>query len=74
MSLIDDEQLKAAHAAWAEASAAYCQAARVMSEAQERRDRPASEAAYQDALDAHDDWHERSQELCRLVGRLLGAT
>jgi hypothetical protein len=74
MPLIDADQLKAAHAAWALASAAYCQAARVMSEAQARRDRQASDAAYQQALDAHDNWHDRSQELCRLVGRLLEAS
>lgn len=73
MPLIDADQLKAAHAAWAQASVAYSQAARVMSEAQARRDRHASGEAYQKALDAHDDWHDRSQELCRLVGRLLEA-
>ena len=71
MPLIDTDQLNAAYAAWAQASAAYSQAARVMSEAQARRDRTASDAAYQHALDAHDDWHDRSQELCHLVGRLL---
>ncbi|WP_095158359.1 hypothetical protein [Pseudomonas sp. Irchel 3E13] len=71
MPLIDTDQLKAAHAAWMQASAAYSQAARVMSEAQAQRDRPASEAAYQQALEAHDEWHDRSQELCHLVGRLL---
>jgi len=56
MALFDVDQLKAVHAAWSEASAVYSQAAGVLSDAQARRDRQASDAAYQQALDAHDDW------------------